>query len=171
MSLEYLEVRRRQSEGRRRRGRGGCGSQTRAPKVGQASRLPASAKPTQHSRLRARGAGETPALLWEREQTRTHDNLWALGREYCARKRCRRCALPPHSMTLAGSRCRLVCAIRVQRRLPFFLPANFSVIISVLGSVKWMAAVMDAPVPPSWHYGATRRRRKAGFIGIWRKCL
>ena len=105
------------------------------------------------------------------KKTCTHDNLGTLGREYCARKRCRRCALPPQSMTLAGSRCRLVCAIYVQRPFPIFLSANFSVIISVPGSVKWMAAVMDAPVPPSFHYGATRRRRKAGFIGIWRKCL
>ena len=36
-------------------------------KVGQASRLPASAKPTRRSRWRARWAGETPALLcWSR---------------------------------------------------------------------------------------------------------
>ena len=66
------------------------------------------------------------------KKTCTHDNLGTLGREYCARKRCRRCALPPQSMTLAGSRRGLVCAISVQRRFPFFLSANFSAIISFI---------------------------------------
>jgi hypothetical protein len=38
-------------------------------------------------------------------------------------------------------------------------------------TVAEMAAVIDAPLPPSLHYGATRQCKRAGFIGIRRKHL